>query len=197
MSLTELTHPPSSAYPVAELSDHLRLGTGFADDGSEDAVLERYLRAAIAAIEGRVGRVVLTKRFQWEISRWFSTVRQGLPLAPVRLVESVSILTQDGTESQVAPTSYVLRADSQRPSIAARTALPVIPVNGAAKIVFSAGFDDSWAGVPSDLQQAVLALAAHFYERRYDGSGLAGVMPFGVLALLQRYRPVRLAGDAL
>ena len=50
MMLVEQTTVPTAALPVAEFKDHLRLGTGFADDGVQDDVLETYLRAAIATI---------------------------------------------------------------------------------------------------------------------------------------------------
>ena len=53
MMLVEQTTVPTAALPVAEFKDHLRLGTGFADDGVQDDVLEAYLRAAIATIEAR------------------------------------------------------------------------------------------------------------------------------------------------
>lgn len=48
------------------LKDHLRLGSGFADDGMQDGLIEGYLRAAMAAIEGRIGKVLLARRFRPE-----------------------------------------------------------------------------------------------------------------------------------
>ena len=49
MELTEQTGVPSAALPLQEFKDHLRLGTGFADDTVQDALAEAYLRAAMAA----------------------------------------------------------------------------------------------------------------------------------------------------
>ena len=51
MNLIELTTIPSAEIPVRAFADHLKLGSGFADDGSQDDLLEGYLRAAMAAIE--------------------------------------------------------------------------------------------------------------------------------------------------
>ena len=51
MMLVEETTVPMSALPVAEFKDHLRLGSGFSDDGIQDALLDAHLRAAMAAIE--------------------------------------------------------------------------------------------------------------------------------------------------
>ena len=53
MMLVEQTSVTSESLPVTEFKDHLRLGTGFADDGIQDVVLESYLRASIGAIEAR------------------------------------------------------------------------------------------------------------------------------------------------
>ncbi|HRO16297.1 MAG TPA: head-tail connector protein, partial [Paracoccus sp. (in: a-proteobacteria)] len=58
---------------------------------------------------------------------------------------------------------------------------------------FSAGFGTSWDRVPADLAQAVLMLAARYYEDRgFDGTQLA--LPHGVSALIERWRAVRTLG---
>jgi uncharacterized phiE125 gp8 family phage protein len=46
------------------------------------------------------------------------------------------------------------------------------------------------------MSQAVLMLAAHYHEYRYDTALDGGCMPFGVTALIERYRPLRLGGAA-
>lgn len=56
MMLSEVTGVPQAALPVADFKDHLRLGTGFADDSVQDALAESYLRAAVSAIEGGSAR---------------------------------------------------------------------------------------------------------------------------------------------
>ena len=55
-----------------------------------------------------------------------------------------------------------------------------------------AGYGPTWAEVPADLAQAMLMLAAHYYEYRSDTALGAGCMPFGVTALIERYRQVRM-----
>ena len=47
-----------------------------------------------------------------------------------------------------------------------------------------------------DLAQAVLLLAAHYYEYRDETSLSAGCMPFGATSLLARYVTPRLSGRA-
>lgn len=196
MNLTELTTPLAASYPVSELVDHLHLGTGFADDGSQDAVLEAYLRAAVATIEARTGKVLLEKDFSWEITRWYSSNRQGLPVAPVSVVASVTLVSFDGSETVVDDEKYNLREDNFRPEVVAGC-LPTVPTNGTVRIEFTAGFGPDWSDVPQDMAQAVLMLAAHYYQNRGGCADADGTIPMGVQALLERYRTVRILGDRL
>ncbi|MEM1266538.1 MAG: head-tail connector protein [Pseudomonadota bacterium] len=196
MNLIELTSPAAEDYPVRALADHLRLGTGFSDDGSLDQLLEAYLRTAVASIEGRTGKITLTRDYAWEIARWATCERQGLPLAPVTAVTRVALIGRDGTETDVSPESYGLRQDSQRPTLEA-VALPTIPTLGTVRIEFTAGFGADWEDSPADLRQAILMLAAHYFEHRTATGARLRELPFGVLQLIERFRPMRLLGDRL
>lgn len=195
MMLVELTTLPGTAIPVAEFKDHLRLGTGFADDGVQDNVLDAYLRAAMAAIEARTGKMLITRGFSWTLTAWRDLAAQALPTAPVSAITSLTITDRLGAEEIIAPDRYVLEQDMHRPRLVSTgICLPAIPVAGSAVIAFEAGFGPGWADVPADLKQAVLLLAAHFYEHRNDTGASNGEMPFGVSALIGRYRIVRLFG---
>jgi uncharacterized phiE125 gp8 family phage protein len=196
MILTEVSAPPASAVPVRAFAEHLKLGIGFADDGSEDAALELYLRAAMAAIEARLGRALLARDFTWTVTRWREDASQGLPIAPVRSVAAITLIDAEGGETAVEPDGWSVLRDSQRPRLVGRFGrnLPKIPRSGHAEIRFSAGFGEAWEQVPADLRQAVFLLAAHFYENRGDGRTVSGSMPFGVLVLLEAYRATRIGG---
>ena len=197
MQLDELTPIASAAIPVSALVAHLRLGTGFVDDGAEDAVLETYLRAAISAVEARTGKAILQRRFQWTLQGWHRTDGQGLPLAPVQVIESFTLRDASGAATVIDAADYVLRKDSQRPTLAPRGGcLPAIAQNGAAEIIFEAGFGPDWADVPDDLRHAILVLAANYFDHRHGAAERAHEIPFGVMALLEPYRPVRLGGRA-
>lgn len=196
MILTELSVPPAAAVPVRAFAEHLRLGSGFADDGSEDAVLEAYLRAAMAAIEARLGRVLLARPFAWTVTRWREEASQGLPLAPVVGVEGITLKDADGVETAVDPDLWSVLRDAHRPRLVGRfgRSLPRIPRGGEAEVRFTAGFGAGWEDVPADLRQAVLLLAAHFYENRADTGAVSGTMPFGVLVLIEAYKATRIGG---
>ena len=196
MILTEVSAPPPAAVPVRAFAEHLRLGSGFADDGSQDAVLELYLRSAMAAIEARLGRALLARDFSWTVTRWREDACQALPIAPVRSVAAVTLIDADGVETVVDPEAWSVMRDSQRPRLVGRfgRSLPKIPRSGQAEIRFNAGFGEGWDAVPADLRQAVFLLAAHFYENRAEGAGPAGSLPFGVLVLIEAYRATRIGG---
>ncbi len=195
MLLMEESAVTAAALPLAEFKAHLRLGTGFADDDIQDPVLEGFLRAAMAAIEGRTGKVLLEREFSWVLHDWQDATGQALPVAPVSEILSLVLRDRRDEAEVIDPSLYRLERDAHRPVLRpAGTLLPMVPTGGVAEIVFRAGHGAAWGDLPADLAQAVLMLAAHFYEHRHDTGLSAGCMPFGVASLIERYRKVRLLG---
>ncbi|PID37133.1 MAG: hypothetical protein CR993_01710 [Rhodobacterales bacterium] len=195
MMLVEQTTVPGTALPVSQFKDHLRLGTGFADGALQDEVLEAYLRAAMSAIEARIGKALISRSYSWTLTAWRDLAAQVLPIAPVRAITGLTIVDRLGAEEVIDPARYGLEPDRHRPKLVARSLLlPAIPVGGKAVIAFEAGFGPGWDDLPADLKQAVLMLAAQFYENR--GTGLAGEgrIPPAVAALIGSYRNLRLFG---
>jgi uncharacterized phiE125 gp8 family phage protein len=194
MMLTEETQVPQAALPVEEMKDHLRMGSGFADDGLQDGLIESYLRAALAAIEGRIGKMLFLRRFLWVLECW-RDAEQALPVAPVAGIVSVTLVDAAGGEVVVPASSYRLVKDVHRPRLAGKgSSLPTIPNEGAVKVVFDAGFGMAWTDIPVDLRQAVLLLAGEYYEHRHDDGAQAAGLPFGVVTLIERWRTVRILG---
>lgn len=193
MMLIEQTPVPDTALPVDAFKAHLRLGSGFGQDDVQDAVVHSFLRAALAAIEARTGKALISRSFMLSLAFWRDRVAQRLPVGPVVSVGQVTILAPDGSETTVDPNAYWLERDSQRPRLRASGAcLPRIPKAGTVNILFDAGFGATWDEIPSDLQQAVLMLAAHYYEYRNDTGLSDGCMPFGVSSLIERFKNIRL-----
>ena len=195
MMLAEVAAIPTWDLPIAAFRDHLRLGSGFGDDAVQDAVLETCLRAAIAAVEARTGKVTLERSFRWKVNAWRAPCAQALPLAPVSAITSVKLVTRLGDGSLAGLEMLNLDQDLQRPVLRALTkSLPHIPTGGRAEITFLAGFASEWSGLPADLAQAVMLLAAHYHEVRHEQPVNDGNMPFGVASLIERYRTVRILG---
>jgi len=196
MMLIEQTTVPEAALPVQALKTHLRLGTGFADDGMQDGLLIGYLRAAMAAIEGRIGKALISRRFALTLDGWRAGDVQALPIAPVTEVVTVMVQDHDGAQAVVNPALYRLMPDTHRPRLQSTGfLLPAVPSGGKVEILFEAGFGPEWAAVPADLAQAVLLLAAEYYEMRHEGGLRDGHgLPFGVVTLIERWRTVRVLG---
>ena len=195
MILTELTAVPDAALPLAAFREHLRLGRGFADDGAEDGLLQACLRAAMAAIEARISKVLMARMFLWRIADWREPDVQPLPVAPVSVLAELRLRGADGVAVVVDPARYALVEDALRPVLRATgTALPMVPRGGRAEVEFTAGYAADWDGLPHDLRQAVLLLAAEYFENRREAG--TGAMPFGVMALIEHYRTVRVLGSA-
>ncbi|MFV0334741.1 MAG: hypothetical protein ACK5JR_11815 [Tropicimonas sp.] len=198
MMLVEQTTPPAAALPVADFRDHLRLGTGFADDGAEDSLLQTFLRAAIAAVEAWTGKVLLEREFSLSLMGWRDGRAQVLPVAPVSEIGGMRIIDCLDWEVIVDPAKYRLQQDMHRPVVMARgSRLPNIPTQGSVRINFTAGFGPQWSDIPADLAQAVMLLAAYYYEYRHEMRVGGAVMPYGVSSLVDRWRNVRLIGGGM
>ena len=196
MILIEQAPVADAALPLQEFKDHLRLGTGFTDDGAQDALFKRLLRAGIAAIESRISKMLIQRSFLYTIECWRDPGEQALPVAPVQAITSVTLVDVVGVPTVITPTRYVLVRDTHRPKLAAAgVLLPNIPTDGTAEIVFVAGFGAAWSTVPPDLRQAVMLLAAQYHEHRLESD--AGMMPFGVTALIERWRNIRVLGGGV
>ncbi|MDO5657844.1 MAG: hypothetical protein Q4G36_05925 [Paracoccus sp. (in: a-proteobacteria)] len=196
MILVEETQPGADALPVAALRDWLRLGTGFelAEDAAEMRALEGFLRAAIAVIEGRTGKVLLRRAYRMVLDDWRDRMAQPLPLAPVERITGVVIEDGAGRETELAADRYDLVGDAQRPLLRPRSAmLPHVPRLGRVTVRFVAGFGDDWADIPADLAQAAIMLAGRYYEDRGQDQ-VPGLLPSQVSAMIERWRAVRILG---
>lgn len=192
MMLVEETPVPVAALPVAQFREHLRMGTGFADDALQDGLLETHLRAALAAIEARTGKILIARSFSWTVSAWHRSDCQRMPVAPVELVTTVTLIDYAGTENVVVGTAWQLTADAIQPALVGLSgALPTIPRHGRARIDFIAGYGPSWGDVPADVAQAVLMLATHFYEFRHSAERQGVDLPTTVTSLIAPYRTLR------
>ncbi|ASP21676.1 phage gp6-like head-tail connector protein [Antarctobacter heliothermus] len=197
MMLVEETQVLEAALPVEALKDHLLLGSGFTEGDLQDPVLVSFLRAAIAAIEGRTSKALITRGFLVTLDNWTAPDAQRLPVAPVQAITEVALVDAIGVATIVDPVVYRLQKDAFDPRLRPiATSLPSVPTSGTVEIRFEAGYGAAFDAVPEDLKQAALMLAAHYYEYRSDMALSQGCMPFGVTSLIARYRPVRMGMGA-
>jgi uncharacterized phiE125 gp8 family phage protein len=193
MRLIETGTLTQADFPISALKDQLRLGTGFSDSGAQDTLLESCLRAAMGAIEARTQKILILRRFLLIRETWrLEGAAQPLPVSPVTYIQYVRMVAGDKSWTDLDAASYRLIPDDQRPKLAAvGKPLPQIEEGGTAEIMFLAGFG-AWAQIPAVLQQAMLMLAASYYENRESMINGGGQIPFGVSALLEPYKRFRL-----
>ncbi|MCL5775590.1 hypothetical protein M1105_01090 [Limibaculum sp. FT325] len=193
MILREADGNSPIAWPLAEFGAHLRLANGFLDDGSEDAILATCLRNAAAAVERQIGQALIARGFELKVSRWDRDGHLVLPVGPVAGIARLALVS-GAAVIEVPPTSWELEPGTTRQRLtgAGGAALSPIPTGYWAELSFAAGHASGWDGVPGDLAQAVMLMAAHFYEFRGGHGRAAGGMPAEAAAILDRHRAVRL-----
>ena len=113
MMVIEETQVPDAALPLAALKRQLRMGSGFEEDGLQEDVLLSFLRAALAAIEARTGKALLTRSFLWTHHGWRDAEAAVLPLAPVVAVSRLTLVDRYGV-AQDGPRASDTRISDRR-----------------------------------------------------------------------------------
>ncbi len=191
MIRTEKTPIADADLPVEAFKDHLRLGTGFSDESLQDPVLRGFLRAAIVAVEGRIGRILFKREFDFEVSKLASHRELELVMAPVRSIEKINYYNVLSGDIEVDLSHFHLEASVRSARLIGP--FPQISQGGKLTVTVCVGLADGWDDLPADLAQAIFLLATHYYEHRTQTSFDAGCTPFGVLSLIERYKAVRLS----
>lgn len=154
-----VTPPTETPVTLEEVRSQLRL-----DTNDEDALLAGYLDAAVEYTELATSLLLMPQTVAFEFDS-FSDLGQPLPRGPIRSV-AVSYEDSAGDTQEVDPTAYRLRVRNGRSYIERRSGRwPHLTPGALVTVTAQAGFDDAEA-VPKTLRQAILFLAAHFYENR-------------------------------
>lgn len=153
------------------------------DGNHEDALIDDYIAAAIAWVEHYCGLSLA----EAQITETFSCFKSELKLAtkPVRSVESITYLDQDGAE-QTFSDFRLYRGNRLIPQVG--FSWPNALSKSDVEIAMTVGFDDGQ--VPHDIKQAVRLLISHQYENR-DAvivGTIASELPMGITSLLHSHR---------
>jgi uncharacterized phiE125 gp8 family phage protein len=178
MGVLAMAAPPR-VVALDEVKALLRIG-----HSEEDALIAGFIRGATAACEAFTG-LALMERAAAEVLPAAGAWRR-LGLSPVRSIESVAGLGQDGAETVLAAEAYAIDVD------AAGDGWVRVTQAGEAKKVrvrFTAGMAADWNGVPEPLRQGIVRLAAHLYGVRGGGETMP---PASVAALWRPWRRMRL-----
>jgi uncharacterized phiE125 gp8 family phage protein len=170
---------------LVEARDHLKLDlTGGVHP--EDLLIQNYITAARQHVENLTGRTLVSATQTDYFDCWQDEF--VLTRAPVTAVSSVKYVAEDGTLTTLATSVY--RVDIA--SLLARVTLEYEQEWPAAREVTNAiqiAYTTGSGAVTGALKQAVLLLAAHWFESRVPvGPGSLDEMPHMVTALVGPYR---------
>jgi uncharacterized phiE125 gp8 family phage protein len=175
---------PSALAPAAldELKDWLAITTA-----SEDAFLERLLRAALETCEAFTGLIPLEATCE-EIHPG-DTGWRGLSTRPVQAITGVEGIPAEGSRFTLASEDYLVDLDADG---GAHVRLLRQGAAGRIAVRFVAGLAPEWTGLPESLRHGVVRLAADAYRER--NAGEPAVPPRAAVAALWRpWRRMRLA----
>lgn len=153
--------PAASAVPLDDVRRHLRV-----DTDEDDGLIEIYLNAAIAYLDGAggwLGRALVAQTWRDDFDFFSPALR--LSLAPILSVISVTYLDTAGSSQTIAPESYAIRHSSNAPELvfASGFAYPSLSDDAPAiSVTYSAGYEP----VPAALRAAILLMVGDMYAWR-------------------------------
>jgi uncharacterized phiE125 gp8 family phage protein len=184
-----ITPPATEPVTLAEAKTFLRV-----DTSDEDQLILSFLAAARLMVEAQARRVLISQTWRLVLDRWPVDGVLRLPLSPLISVGMARVFDANGMPQMVNPAALVAQLGSDPPNL--QVMLPVPQpgrVSCGIEIDVIAGYGATSAQVPESLRQAVLRLAARWFENRGDLSfGQTPVPPADVLALVAPYRRARL-----
>ncbi len=189
--MTPIALTPPVAEPVSLTDARLFLRL---DQNEEDELLGTLITAARLMIEAASGRMLIDQDWRIVLDRWPDGGEIRLPLSPVRSINAARVYDAQGGAQSVATGALALDGSADPPVIRLVGAVPVIGrTRGAIEIDIVAGYGDTAAAVPALLRQAVLRLAARWFEERGDVVGRdAAALPAEIMALVAPFRRMRL-----
>lgn len=185
--LTLETAPANLPVSMEDVRHQLRI-----DGDDEDATLDRLLRVATAAVDGKgaLGRPLITQTWaQWVQNP--SKVR--LLMTPLQALTSIQYWDEAGVLQTATLADYEIIGQDDN--------VWVRPVDGATwpdqedrpdaiKITYRAGYGDNPEDIPENIRHAILFLVTHWFELRMPISDKAmQEIPWSVGALLDLERP--------
>ena len=190
MALELITGPTTEPVTLTEMLAHTRI-----DHADENGLIAGYIISAREHIEGQIKRDLVTKTWDYTIDwAWPTRGRRQfirLPINPVQSVTSINYVDEAGATVTLNSALYTVLARTNHSYIAPAYDVEwntTRRVPDAVTVRFVSGYTDC----PQDLKQAILFLAAHFYEQREAvRTGVAmTVVPYAVEALISPYRTV-------
>lgn len=169
MELNCVEDPAAEPCTVAELKDVMRYPQSLTN---QDAHMLRLLKSSRRTIEAMTRTLMITQT--WEQIQNAASRQIEVARKPVQSIDKIEIVPNFDSDTRVtvATNLYITTGVNATPTqgrppkgiLLARSTWPVSRGWKGFIITFTGGFGDDAADVPSDLIQAVYALAAHRFE---------------------------------
>jgi uncharacterized phiE125 gp8 family phage protein len=185
MALQLIEAPTEPAVPLEQVKAHLRVAG--ADD---DDLIGIYLDAAIAEVEHRTGRALMSQT--WRLSEEAFPCELVLARVPVLNVASLTYIDQEGIQQTLADTEYKLDNSDYygmariRPAYGKNWPSTRSQPN-AVQVDFEVGYEDAEA-VPAAIRSWIMLQVGAMYENREAESTVQTYALGSVDRLLDRYK---------
>ena len=180
MGVTSVEAPPIPL-ALAEAKAFLRITTS-----NEDALLAGLVRSAAGLCESFTGRALVARAIREILPASPTWTRLGV--APVRTIEGIELLEQDGTGTPLPSEQYAIDIDAAGEGWV-RLTRPVDPKR--IQVRYVGGMAADWNGVPEALRHGIVRLTAHLYTNRADEGERSP--PAAVSALWRPWRRIQLS----
>jgi uncharacterized phiE125 gp8 family phage protein len=160
MNLRLITAPAAEPVSVATAKTYLRV-----DGSDDDALITSLIKAAREKAEELTRRAFITQTWDMSFNEWPSDWRLKVYRPPLQSITSVKYLDSDNVEHTW--TDYTVDIASE-PGVIILESLPSASLrrSGAITVRFVAGYGAAGSNVPERINNAILALVAHWYENR-------------------------------
>ena len=186
--ILDRTVAPVAAVTLAEAKAHLRVL-----DDAEDSLIQAYLDAAVAWLDGPkgvLGQCIMTQTWTIRLVGWSDPV-----LLPVEPVQSVAITYRDAAETAqtLSPLLYdVAQAFGASPALFPSLSMGWPGLGNATRWPVTVTVVAGRTVCPTDIRMAVLLMTGHWYQNReavVAGTTVAD-LPMAVDALIAPFRRV-------
>lgn len=191
MTAVLITAPTEEPVTLEEAKLHLRV-----DLPEDDELIEGLIAAARQWVEHYARRALVTQTWELRGDCW-PGAEIYLPWPPLASVTSVKGTDEDGNETTVSASNYVVDTGSEPGRVALKSTgnWPATDVRpGGFAVRYVAGYGAA-AAVPRVFKQSILLLVGHLYENREEVTAVSGVVPavvpLGAKMLLWPFRVLR------
>lgn len=159
-----LTPPTLEPVTLSEVKEYIKL-----DGKAEDKYLESIIKAVRLALEGILGRSIMTQTIMLRLDAWPSNVL-NLPRPPLVSVTAIRTLDEAGAKTVYSASNYYINTGGGKAQIVIKCASS-LPSNynrahGGYEVEYIAGYGNEISDVPETIRQAVLQWVAAVYETK-------------------------------